>query len=90
MYIREVNPSLGHMLDADLYAVTGRPASYVHEDYDSLEKRGMRPDIIQMVKWMNEHGYYGDRKADLSKTRQEFPGLKTFEEWLKSTGCTLD
>jgi len=70
--------------------VTGTPAQYVNVGYEELEKRGMAPEIIDMVKWTNQYGYFYPKTENfISATRQQFPRLKSFKEWLLRSDWTV-
>jgi uncharacterized protein YbjT (DUF2867 family) len=57
--------------------VTGEPVRYVQVPLDQIRSRN--PENARMVEWMNESGY----RADIPALRRLYPGLHTFEAWLR-------
>ncbi len=58
----------------------GRPVRFVEQALEQL--RGASPDAAAMYQWFNEQGYL----ADISALRALYPGLTTFEAWLRKSG----
>jgi uncharacterized protein YbjT (DUF2867 family) len=57
--------------------VTGEPVRYLQAPLEQIRSRN--PENARMVEWMNERGY----RADIPALRRLYPGLHTFEAWLR-------
>ena len=57
--------------------VIGRPVSIVPADGPPPNE-----DLVKMMDWFNEKGY----EADIPALRARYPGLATFETWLRRSG----
>lgn len=57
--------------------VIGRPVSIVPADGPPRNE-----DLVKMMDWFNEKGY----EADIPALRARYPGLMTFETWLRQSG----
>ena len=57
--------------------VIGRPVSIVPADGPPRNE-----DLVKMMDWFNEKGY----EADIPALRARYPGLMTFETWLRRSG----
>lgn len=69
---------------ADVFSrVTGRDVEYVRVDWDDFEEMAGEEYAV-MYRWFEEHGYV----ADLDELRDEHPGLKDLETYLREHGWT--
>jgi uncharacterized protein YbjT (DUF2867 family) len=59
-------------------AKLGREVKYVQAPWDQFESRAGH-ELTVMYRWFEDHGY----KVDVSKVRAEYPGLHSFDAWLK-------
>jgi uncharacterized protein YbjT (DUF2867 family) len=57
--------------------VTGQPVRFVEAPIEEIRSRN--PENARMLEWMNRGGY----QADIPALRRLYPGLHTFEAWLK-------
>jgi uncharacterized protein YbjT (DUF2867 family) len=57
--------------------VTGEPVRFVEIPLDQI--RSFSAERARMLEWLNESGY----RADIPALRDLYPGLRTFESWLR-------
>jgi uncharacterized protein YbjT (DUF2867 family) len=61
--------------------ITGREVRYVQIPWDQF-RRTAGDEVTRMYEWFDEEGY----EADISALHKEYPGLTTFEQYLRQSG----
>ena len=61
--------------------VTGKEVRYVQVPWDQFRQTA-GDEITRMYEWFDEEGY----EADISALHKEYPGLTTFEQYLRQSG----
>ena len=61
--------------------VAGREVRYVQIPWDQF-RQSAGDEITRMYEWFDEEGY----EADIPPLREEYPGLTTFEQYLRQSG----
>jgi uncharacterized protein YbjT (DUF2867 family) len=61
--------------------VIGRNVDYVQVPWDAFEEQ-MGEEYTVMYRWFNDHGY----EANIAALRDEYPGLSSFEQFLRANG----
>ncbi len=61
--------------------VMGRKVEYVQVPWEEF-REAYGEDLTVMYEWFNEAGY----EADIGALREEYPGLTTFEQYLRNHG----
>jgi len=70
-------------LAEDYTKVTGQPAKFIPVPLDQFAKFAPA-ELVENMAWMNEYGLFNGE--DISDARKLYPKIKTWEDFLRSTG----
>jgi len=66
--------------------VTGKRARGVNIPFEVASPKIPVNELRETIQWFNKYGYFAGR--DISATRKEFPGIKSWKDWLVETKWT--
>jgi len=66
--------------------VTGKRARAIYVPFEVAAPKIPVAEMRETIEWFNKYGYYAGR--DISETRKEFPGMKSWKDWLVESKWT--